>query len=148
MKVGAVLESFNENEIPVIGLKGLVVRECFPIPQPRTMSDAGVLVYKEDLGRVSKMMDDLGYTQTKYKDDHGAHIVFVKSGQPVFELNWTLANKAFFKGDTSWVDNLWKETVEVEVGGTKTISLGIEDLAVHICIHMAVYLAHKGFGVR
>lgn len=148
MKVGAVLEGFNENEIPVIVLKGLVVREYFPMPQLRTMSDADVLVHKEDLERVSKMMEELGYTQTKDEDDHGAHIVFVKPGQPIFEVHWTLANKAFFKGDTSWEDNLWKETVKVEVGGTKTLSLGIEDLAVHLCIHMAVHLAHKGFGVR
>lgn len=87
MKVGDVLESFNENEIPVIVLKGLVVREYFPIRQLRTMSDADVLVHKEDLESVSKMMEDLGYTQTKDEDDHGAHIVFVKPGQPVFEIH-------------------------------------------------------------
>lgn len=148
MKVAEVLERFNENKIPVIVLKGLVVREYFPIPQLRTMSDADVLVHKEDLEKVSEMMIELGYTQTKDEDDHGAHIVFVKPGQPIFEVHWTLANKAFFKGDTSWEDNLWKEAVGVEVGGTKTLSLGIEDLAVHLCIHMAVHLAHKGFGVR
>lgn len=148
IKVGEVLEKFNENNIAVIVLKGLVVREYFPMPQLRTMSDADVLVHKEDLERVSKMMEELGYTQTKDEDDHGAHIVFVKPGQPVFEVHWTLANKAFFKGDTSWEDNLWEETVEVEVGGVKTLSLGLEDLAVHLCIHMAVHLAHTGFGVR
>lgn len=147
-KVGDVLKKFNENDIPVIVLKGLVVREYFPMPQLRTMSDADVLVHKGDLDRVSSMMKGLGYTQTKDEDDHGAHIVFVKPGQPVFEVHWTLANKSFFKGKTFWEDNLWKETMEVEVGGTKTLSLGMEDLAVHLCIHMAVHLAHKGFGVR
>lgn len=147
-KVGEVLKEFNENNIPVIVLKGLVVREYFPIPQLRTMSDADVLVHKEDLDRVSKMMEELGYTKTKDEDDHGSHIVFIKPGQPVFEVHWTLANKYFFKGDTSWEDNLWNEIMEVEVGGTKTLSLGIEDLAVHLCIHMAVHLAHKGFGIR
>lgn len=148
MKVSGVLEKFNENKIPVIVLKGLVVREYFPMPQLRTMSDADVLVHKEDLERVSKMMKELGYIQTKDEDDHGAHIVFIKTGQPIFEVHWTLSNKSFFKGDSSWEDNIWKETIEIEVGGTRTLSLGLEDLAVHLCVHMGVHLAHKGFGVR
>ncbi|MEG2017873.1 MAG: nucleotidyltransferase family protein [Clostridium sp.] len=147
-QVGTILEEFNSNNIPVIVLKGLVVRELFPMPQLRVMSDADVLVHTQDLERVSSMMQELGFVKTKDEDDHGAHIVFAKPGQPIFEVHWTLANKAFFKGDTSWEDNLWNEVVEVEVGGTKTLSLGLEDLAVHLCIHMAVHLAHKGFGVR
>ncbi|MEG2917325.1 MAG: nucleotidyltransferase family protein [Clostridium sp.] len=147
-KVGEILNKFNENNTPVIVLKGLVVREYFPMPQLRTMSDADVLVHKEDLGRVSSMMIGLGFTQTKNEDDHGAHIVFSKPGQPLIEVHWTLANKDFFKGDTSWEDGLWNDTISVQVGGVDTLSLGLEDLAVHLCIHMAVHLAYTGFGVR
>lgn len=145
--VASVLDSFNKADISVIVLKGLVVREYYPMPDLRTMCDADVLVHEEDLDKVSALMISLGYTKTKEKDDHGAHIVFHK-GSSVFEVHWTLINDRFFKGDKSFEKKLWDDAMEVEVGGVKTLSLSLEDLAVHLCTHMAVHLAYSGFGVR
>ena len=145
--VASVLDSFNKADIPVIVLKGLVVRDYYPMPDLRTMCDADVLVHEEDLDKVSALMISLGYTKTKEKDDHGAHIVFHK-GSSVFEVHWTLINDRFFKGDKSFEKKLWDDAMEVEVGRVKTLSLSLEDLAVHLCTHMAVHLAYSGFGVR
>lgn len=146
-KVAEVLEKFNNAGIPLIVLKGLVVRDYYPIPDLRTMCDADVLVHEDDLDKVSALMISLGYTKSKEKDDHGAHLVFYK-GSTVFEVHWTLINDRFFKGDKSFEDKLWDDVMEVNVGGVKALSLGLEDLAVHLCTHMAVHLAYSGFGVR
>lgn len=145
--VASVLERFNNAGIPIIVLKGLVVRDYYPIPDLRTMCDADVLVHEEDLEKVSALMISLGFNQIKEKDDHGAHIVFYK-GSTVFEVHWTLINDRFFKGDKSLEDKLWDDAMDVTVGGVKTKSLSLEDLAVHLCTHMAVHLAYSGFGVR
>lgn len=145
--VASVLERFNNTGIPIIVLKGLVVRDYYPIPDLRTMCDADVLVHEEDLEKVSALMISLGFNQIKEKDDHGAHIVFYK-GSTVFEVHWTLINDRFFKGDKSFEDKLWDDAMDVTVGGVKTKSLSLEDLAVHLCTHMAVHLAYSGFGVR
>lgn len=145
--VASVLERFNNAGIPIIVLKGLVVRDYYPIPDLRTMCDADVLVHEEDLEKVSALMISLGFNQIKEKDDHGAHIVFYK-GSTVFEVHWTLINDRFFKGDKSFEDKLWDDAMDVTVGGVKTKSLSLEDLAVHLCTHMAVHLAYSGFGVR
>lgn len=145
--VASVLEIFNNAGIPIIVLKGLVVRDYYPIPDLRTMCDADVLVHEEDLEKVSALMISLGFNQIKEKDDHGAHIVFYK-GSTVFEVHWTLINDRFFKGDKSFEDKLWDDAMDVTVGGVKTKSLSLEDLAVHLCTHMAVHLAYSGFGVR
>lgn len=145
--VASVLDSFNKADIPVIVLKGLVVRDYYPMPDLRTMCDADVLVHEEDLDKVSALIISLGYTKSKEKDDHGAHLVFYK-GSTVFEVHWTLINDRFFKGDKSFEDKLWDDVMEVNVGGVKALSLGLEDLAVHLCTHMAVHLAYSGFGVR
>lgn len=146
-RVASVLDSFNKADIPVIVLKGLVVRDYYPIPDLRTMCDADVLVHEEDLDKVSTLMISLGFTKSKEKDDHGAHLVFYK-GTLIFEVHWTLINDRFFKGDKSFEDKLWDDVMEVNVGGVKALSLGLEDLAVHLCTHMAVHLAYSGFGVR
>lgn len=111
------------------------------------MCDADVLVHEEDLEKVSALMISLGFNQIKEKNDHGAHIVFYK-GSTVFEVHWTLINDRFFKGDKSLEDKLWDDAMDVTVGGVKTKSLSLEDLAVHLCTHMAVHLAYSGFGVR
>ena len=145
--VASVLERFNNAGIPIIVLKGLVVRDYYPIPDLRTMCDADVLVHEEDLEKVSALMISLGFNQIKENDDHGAHIVFYK-GSTVFEVHWTLINDRFFKGDKSFEDKLWDDAMDVTVGGVKTKSLSLEDLAVHLCTHMAVHLAYSGFGVR
>lgn len=145
--VASVLERFNNAGIPIIVLKGLVVRDYYPIPDLRTMCDADVLVHEEDLEKVSALMISLGFNQIKEKDDHGAHIVFYK-GSTVFGVHWTLINDRFFKGDKSFEDKLWDDAMDVTVGGVKTKSLSLEDLAVHLCTHMAVHLAYSGFGVR
>lgn len=145
--VASVLERFNNTGIPIIVLKGLVVRDYYPISDLRTMCDADVLVHEEDLEKVSALMISLGFNQIKEKDDHGAHIVFYK-GSTVFEVHWTLINDRFFKGDKSFEDKLWDDAMDVTVGGVKTKSLSLEDLAVHLCTHMAVHLAYSGFGVR
>ena len=146
-KVAEILEKFNNAGIPLIVLKGLVVRDYYPIPDLRTMCDADVLVHEEDLDKVSALMVSLGFTKSKEKDDHGAHLVFYK-GSTVFEVHWTLINDRFFKGDKSFENKLWDDVMEVNVGGVKSLSLGLEDLAVHLCTHMAVHLAYSGFGVR
>lgn len=142
-----LLKEFYKNNIPVIALKGLIVRKYYPKPQLRTMSDADLLVHREDLDKVINMMINLEYIQSKHEDDHGAHIVFNKQGCEAVEVHWTLANKVFFKGN-SYEEELWNNVMEVEIYGTKCLSLSLEDLAIHLIIHMAVHLAHKGFGLR
>ena len=112
------------------------------------MCDADILVHEEDLDKVSELMDSLGYIKYKEKEHHGAHIVFTK-GKTVLEVHWTLINDSFFAGDKSFFEeNLWKDAIEVEVGGVKTLSLSLEDLAVHLCTHMVVHLAYIGFEIR
>lgn len=145
--VASILEEFNNAGIPIIVLKGLVVRDYYPIPDLRTMCDADVLVHENDLEKVSSLMISLGFNQIKEKDDHGAHIVFYR-GSTIFEVHWTLINDRFFKGDKSFEDRIWDNTIEVKVGGVKALSLSLDDLAVHLCTHMAVHLAYSGFGVR
>lgn len=145
--VASILEEFNNAVIPIIVLKGLVVRDYYPIPDLRTMCDADVLVKEKDLEKVSSLMISLGFNQINEKDDHGAHVVFYK-GSTIFEVHWTLINDSFFKGDKSFEDMIWDNTIEVEVGRVKALSLSLEDLAVHLCAHMAVHLAYSGFGVR
>lgn len=145
-RAAEVLQKFNEHSIPVIALKGLVIRELYPSPEMRTMGDVDILVKSEDLGVTKKILVDFGYSEENSTE---AHLVFKKAGYPIIEVHWTLADSRFFKGDNSrFEEELWKNTIEVYVKSTKTLSLSLEDLAVHLCLHMAVHMRSSSFGLR
>ena len=146
-KISDILNIFNNNNIPVIVLKGLVVRYLYPNPNLRTMSDADILVHTHDLNKVELLLTSLGYIKLEESDEHGAHLVFYNSYN-VIEVHWRLTNRDYYKGDISFEDHLWDNTMKVNVEKTETLSLGLEDLALHLCVHMAVHLACHGFGIR
>ncbi|MGL4570214.1 MAG: nucleotidyltransferase domain-containing protein [Clostridium sp.] len=143
-----ILNEFSIKDIKVIALKGLVVRELYPIPDLRTMSDSDILVHKCDLEKVSEILKENGYCKNEEKDNHGAHFIYTKDFCYPIEVHWTLINDDFFKGSKSFEEDVWDRIDEVSINGAKTYSLALEDLALHLCAHMAVHIAYGGFGVR
>lgn len=55
----------TDRGIRLIGLKGCIVRELYPVPELRTMGDFDVLVRKEDLGEVTEIFKEEGYRVEK-----------------------------------------------------------------------------------
>lgn len=147
-EISKVLKVFNKENIPVLVLKGLVVREFYPKPELRTMGDADVLVKKEDLSRIKKLLKDLGYSELRDLENHGAHIVFVHNNHFPIEVHWVLTNKDYFRGEPVFENQIWENAIKVKVGESDALSLSFEDLAVHLCIHMAVHSVASGFGIR
>lgn len=143
-RTSEILNLFNENNIPVIVLKGLVVREYYPKPDLRTMCDSDVIIHKNDLEKVRKLLLQKGFIEEK---DAGHHIAFLDSGFNL-EVHWTLANETFRKGQECFQEKIWDDAIKIKVGGVDTLSLGLEDLALHLCAHMASHMAISGFGVR
>ncbi|WP_133014349.1 nucleotidyltransferase family protein [Clostridium cuniculi] len=143
-RTAEILKLFNENNIPVIVLKGLVVREYYPKPDLRTMCDSDVIIYKSDLERVRKLLLERGFHE---EEDAGHHIAFMKADFNL-EIHWTLANETFRKGQECFQEKIWDDAMKVKVGRVDTLSLSLEDLALHLCAHMASHMAISGFGVR
>ena len=146
--LSTVLNKITEENIPVIVLKGLVVRDFYPQPDQRTMSDADILVHKDDVEKVKQLLMDMGYI---FLEDHKAshHIALVHHKYPVVELNWYLFKRDGFSNDLEHYERLiWKRAIKVNVGEAEVLSLSYEDLALHLCMHMAAHLASTGFGVR
>ena len=139
-----ILSLFNENNIPVIVLKGLVVREYYPKPDLRTMCDSDVIIHKNDLEKVRKLLLEKGFVE---EEDAGHHIAFLNNSFNL-EVHWTLANESFRKGQECFQERIWDDAMKIKVGGVDTLSLSLEDLALHLCAHMASHMAISGFGVR
>lgn len=145
-KVSQILNLFNQAQIPVIVLKGVVLRDLYPAPDLRTMNDVDVLVHEEDLKKVEKMLIAQGYY--KYQEEGEKHDVYIKSGYPMIEVHWMLSHERTFKGCVEYEKSIWNRVREIEVQGVRTLTLGYNDFLLHLMIHMASHAASHGFGVR
>jgi hypothetical protein len=144
-QVAFILNKLNENKIPMIALKGLVIRELYPRPEFRTMSDADILVKKSDLVAIKSLMESLGYTQIEKTP---IHVTFGKSGYNNIEVHWTIAEKLSFQHQGDLEKDMWNSAINVMVGSSKTLSFSDEDLVIHLCVHMVEHILVGSFGIR
>jgi hypothetical protein len=145
-QVSCILGKFNEYKIPVIVLKGLVIREFYPRPELRTMCDADILVKQSDLEKVKQLLEDQGYIEGEISP---VHISYTNSSrQSHIEIHWTIEDKRFFKVGYDIESEMWNSAEKVNIGESEALSLSLENLALHLCIHMAVHMLTCGFGIR
>ena len=142
--VTEILAKFKENNIKTVALKGLVVRNFYPRPEFRTMSDADIVVQEKDLDSAVDLITSLGYIE---KIRTHADICYIK-GNSVIELHWKLINPGRINGGENFENEIWDDLIEVNVGDSQALSLNYEDLAVHLCVHLIKHLANKGCGIR
>jgi len=112
------------------------------------MNDADILVHKEDLKKVKCILLDLGYSQL---EDHASshHIVFYHYTFPIIEVHWHIVKRDGFSIDLDkFEEDVWNNSIKINVGDSEVKSLCYEDLALHLCMHMASHLAANGFGLR
>lgn len=144
-QMGKIFNSFNHCSIPVIALKGLVLRELYPHPELRSMGDADILVHKEDITRSRQLLEKLGYIES---GSNPVHIHFNHEKYPPIELHWALVNEKHIKTAADFQDKLWENTIWVNIAGEKVLALSAENQLMHICLHMAVHFTYRGFGLR
>jgi hypothetical protein len=145
-QVSNILSIFNEYRIPVIVLKGLVVREFYPRPELRTMCDADILVKKADLQKIKQLLEGQGYIEG---ESSPIHISYTNSSNHShIEIHWTIVDKRFFKIGYDEEVEMWNHAETIKVGQSEVLSLSLEDLALHLCNHMAVHMLTSGFGIR
>ena len=142
--VSEFLCEFNKQNIPVIILKGLVIRDLYPKPELRTMCDADLIVHKEDLEKVKNLLLNLGYIEKVTSDKD---LCFIR-GNTYVEVHWSIANEKSFNNVELFEEIMWKNAIKVNVGDSETLSMCYEDLLVHICMHMAAHIKYLGFGIR
>ena len=140
-----VFENFREANIPVIALKGLVIRELYPHPEFRSMSDADILVHKDDIEKAETILTNLGY----YKDSSiEIHSTYDHKNHLSIDLHWTLVNELHIKTVADFDKTLWTNTRTVTMNGLPILTLSLEYELLHLLLHMASHMIKSGFGLR
>ena len=87
------------------------------------MSDADILVHKDDVEKVKNLLIDMGYI---FLEDHKAshHIALVHHRYPMIEVHWNLFKRDGFSNELEHYERLiWKRAIKVNVGKAEVLSL-------------------------
>lgn len=148
-ELSVVLKKINKENIPLIILKGLAIRNFYPRAEQRTMGNANILVHRDDLKRVKKLLIDMRYSVLEEHNKVPHHITLIHNNYPTIKIHWNLFDgHGFAKEIIHYEKLIWKRAKNVNLGDVEILSFSYEDLASHLCMYMAEHLTENGFEVR
>lgn len=147
-QISIVLNQFKTDDIPVIALKGLVLRNYYPSPELRTMGDADILVKKEDLARSKNLLKSLGYSVGEKLDRHISFHHKILKSYPSIELHWLLNKDEITNQNMSFTNSVWENAIETKINSFTVLTLSPEDQIVHLLLHSVQHIMSTGFGLR
>ena len=148
-----LVDKLCEDDIDIAGLKGIYLLEhVYGNIGVRSMADVDVLVKKENLARSYELMRELGYHASTYfsLDDQNIDIKHLPPlrkdlNSPVIELHWTILEED--EPFTIDPETIWERAKPVKVANSEVFTLGLEDLILHLCIHLT-YQHYLNLGLR
>jgi hypothetical protein len=143
--ISKVFTRFHEEDIPVIALKGLVIRDYYPQPELRTMGDADILVKNKDIKKAKKVLKEMGYCGG---EDSIKHIHYYHETSLSLELHWVITEQDDKKELSDFTEQVWKHAIHTNLCGVPVLALSTEDQLVHLFIHALTHLRTSGFGLR
>jgi len=151
-EVNSVFCLFRENFIPIISLKGLFLKQLYPQPELRMMSDIDVLIEEKNMHKAIELLKTLNYypSPDDLEDPNYMHIEMKKRGSFSVELHRTLWHPTIMnKYDASlWLEHIWKNKRELESEGINYTALALEDEIINLIIHFARHLIDSGASLR
>ena len=148
-----IFDLFSSSGIPVISLKGLTLKQLYPQPELREMSDLDLFIEEKDMARSIEVMKTQGYHPRSLhleNPDH-MHIEMDKSDSFTVELHrtlWPLHN--FKKKDVTriWFNHIWENKRQLELEGIQFTALPLEDELINMVIHLAKHIMNYGSDLR
>ncbi len=136
-----LLRTFRDQRIPCLPLRGLALAErLYGSVPPRPMGDIDLFVRKEDLRRVQALFQALGFSEMDRRPGFASAFSYTlkffveRSLMVIVEPHWSIAYPPFT--DRLDMEVVWSRCVPARVVGEQTLSLGREDLLVHLCLHL------------
>ncbi len=137
-----LLRAFRDHGIPCLPLRGLALAErLYGGVPPRPMGDIDLLVRKGDLSRVQSLFRELGFSEMDRRPGFAGAFSYTlkffveRSVMVIVEPHWTIAYPPF--ADRLDMEAVWSRCIPARVVGEETLSLGREDLLIHLCLHLA-----------
>lgn len=141
-----VLNTFKESGIDVITLKGLVLRDLYPQPLLRSMSDADILIHKQDLLKAKSILLSLGYFIKE--ESNPKEMRFFHNKKLIIELHWSLIDPGLIQNSEQFETHVWDNFHNSMLNSVPIYILSPEDQVLYLCLHMIAHIQYRGFGLR
>ncbi len=138
-----ISSAFEQRGIRHQMLKGTIMKDLYPSPEMREMSDIDLVVYDENLDNAAKAMDELGFT------NHGLikhHMIFTKGPDLMVEVHWCLFDADADKNQHMYFKDNFR--AKLKEGTEYTYEFTIEDFYVYMISHMSKHFFETGCGIR
>lgn len=138
-----LIKAFEENSIHSQPMKGVFMKQYYPKPELREMSDIDILINEDQLEQAESILTELGYVFSS-KESH--HDIYRKNRQIVLEVHWTMYDGHVDKNQHDYFHN-FSRAVLME-GHNHTYTFTKEDFYVFMISHMAKHFYARGCGIR
>jgi len=138
-KTGEIIKEFKEKGIDCLVLKGLYFAfSIYPDAGLRPMVDADLLVKKEDLDKITAILNALGYTEQSPRKQraYGCDATFSSKDEACsIDIHWDLCQYERFKGIIDITGDFWARAVGFNLDSLPAKTLSIEDHILYVSLH-------------
>lgn len=139
-------KAFEEANIPVIALKGLIFKHLYPKPELRTMGDIDIFIRRDSLHDAIRVIKNFGYE--KIPNDDPKHYTFSHKQYILIELHVSLVTESRRKLATSLNNDIWESLICYNSDGISFLVPNDINHLLYCCIHMSNHFGKGGFGLR
>lgn len=137
-----VSSEFKNGGIEFLKLKGTLLKEMYPYPEMRVMSDADILIKTEQYELIKPIMVNLGFEEVPTESDH--ELVW-KNGDFILELHKRLI-PSYNKDYYSYFGEGWRLARKLE--GSSEYVMNNEDNFIYLFTHLAKHYRDSGIGIK
>ncbi len=144
-ELNLIFAEFEKKRISVLPLKGCVIKQLYPKPDMRYMTDTDLLIGAEDAGSVRSILENLGYDVLRF--DNGATDIYRSPEGMNYELHRDLSEEGFNKASCDFLKELHSRG---RPGNDKNhmLELPPEEHYAYILCHFVKHFLDGGIGLR
>jgi hypothetical protein len=141
-----VLDEFCKVGIPLLAMKGLVLRDIYPYPETRTMSDIDLAVKDENFDKALRILERLGFKEIS--SSSLIHAEMINDQNLLLELHRKFFYENLVNLPQDFVDELWSNAIPVFICGRTVLSFSNVDNLLYLLLHIQKHYEEGGIGVR
>lgn len=140
-----IKKRLNDAHIKHLFIKGIIVRDYYPVKQMRTLGDIDIVIDNKDMQAVKEALIEIGYKNIVSINEY--HWQYVKRKSLIEVHDKLFYNNINLKSDfVTYFQNAWDNSISEE--NNYTYKLNMEYQLIFLIAHISKHFSSSGVGVR
>lgn len=140
-----ITNACEQAQIPVLLLKGCILKSLYPIPSLRYMSDIDLLIEPKDAKTMHSILLSFGYTEEKI--DASSTRVYTSPQTMRYEIHLELTSEGYHAPSQQFASELMARSIPMEGKSYIRILPLVQHYAYLLC-HFVKHFIYGGIGIR